>query len=250
MRKRRVFDAYELANELMSRADRTGDPRVVEKAVRQLRDVVVAAPLDDPLRGKYLSDLGVALRWRFEHTGDPADITAALDAGADALRVTSAHDPARFGYLNSLLNALWVRYNWSDLLEHLDEGVRFAQEAIAVTPIDHSVRPILLTSVGIALRARYGRTGRLVDLDAAIRAGAQAVDACPDEPEYLSELFTTLQASPPVTRDLDSLIRMLHRVVYTTPRDHPSQMGNLYDLAEALERRFTKTQSRDDLDDL
>lgn len=244
-------NAYESARELMSRAHRTGDPRVVEKAVRQLQGVLEAAPADDPLRGKYLADLGVAFRWRFEHTGDPADIAAALQAGADAVRATPVFDLDRYDHLNGLVNAMWTRFSWSGRQEHLDEGIQVAQEAAAATPDDHPARPMILSGLGSALRARYGRNGLLSDLDAAIRAGARAVDACPDEPEILSDLLTTLQAGPRLRDgDFDGAIRALTWAVYSTPRDHPQQVENLYMLAEGLERRHTRTGSPDDLDDL
>lgn len=234
----------------MSHAQRTGDERTLDKAVRHLREVLAAASSDDPLRGRYLADLGVALRWRFERTGAPADISAAIEAGQSAVRATPRGNADRFDYLNSLLNALWIRYEASGILKHLDEGVAISQQAIAEAPPDHPVRAGMLSALGSALRGRYARTGRLADLDAAIRSGAQAVDACPNESAFLSDLLTTLWESPPLGSDLDSVIRALYRVVYSTPRDHPDQLDNLRDLADGLGRRFGRTRSPDDLDDV
>src|SRR6476469_4477263 len=250
MWERRPVEGYELARELMGQAHRTGDPRAVDEAVLCLRDLLDGAPAEDPARWRYLADLGVALRWRYERTGTPTDPVAALEAGAEAVRATPWYEPARFDNYNSLINALWARYMWSDDLTHLDEGIDVAQAAAAKAPPDHPVRPRILSGLGSALRARYHRSGDLADLDAAIRAGARAVDACPDDSDILADLLTTLRASPPVERDLDSLLRALHWVVYSTPRDDRDQPENLYKLAEALERRFRHTDSLADLDEL
>jgi CHAT domain-containing protein len=250
MWERRSVEVYELARDFMAQAHRTGDPRAVDEAVLCLRDLLDTAPTGDPARWRYLADLGVALRWRYEQTGNPTDLVAALEAGAEAVRATPWYEPARFDNYNSLINALWARYMWSDDLKHLNEGIDVAQAAAAKAPLGHPVRPRILSGLGSALRARYHRTGDLADLDAAIRAGAQAADACPDDPDILSDLLTTLQASPPVEQELDSLLRALHWVVYSTPRDHPDQPENLYNLAEGLERRFKKAGSLADLDDL
>ena len=113
--------------------------------------ILDATPVDNPGRGRVLSNLGAALRTRFARTGDPADLDAAVQAGYDAVAGSPPGSPDRARCLSNLGGALQTRFAWAGNPADLDAAVRAGNDAVQATLPDHPDLGAMLSNLAGAL---------------------------------------------------------------------------------------------------
>ncbi|MFJ3927333.1 CHAT domain-containing protein [Streptomyces sp. NPDC090022] len=154
-----------LAECLRLRYERTGAPRDIEAALRELKGPGDPADQADP---RPLSGRSVAHLARYRRTGDERDLARAVTWSRRALDVSSPAHPDRGETLARLSLALEARYERTLDPRDLDEAVERAAEAVAAVRADNPWHARYLYGLGLALRTRYDLGGDPEDLDRAI----------------------------------------------------------------------------------
>jgi tetratricopeptide (TPR) repeat protein len=169
----------------------------LDEAVHFLRDAVVGSGTSAH-RGRYLSNLAVALRARHDATGRIEDLDAAVGAGRAAVATAAPDDRERGRYLSNLATALRTRHEVSGDASDLDDAIEAARAAVATAAPDDRERGRYLSNLATALRTRHegardhGSTSRNADLDLAINAARAAVDYTAAENPDRADRLTTL----------------------------------------------------------
>lgn len=130
----------------------TGDPAVLDEAVRAGRAAVEAQPEPGPERATALDNLSNVLRMRFQLARDGADIDEAVRHSRAALELTGPGDPNRSPYLNNLSVALQLRSIHQDDEGPLDEALRSAAQAVRTSRGNRRARDNALRTLAMGIR--------------------------------------------------------------------------------------------------
>jgi len=151
-----------------------------------------AALADDPLdRAATLSNLGLALRFRYEQRGDPADLNAAVRDGEQATTAAPADDPRLASYLSNYSSALLLRFEQLGGQGDLQAAMTASDQALAAAERDDPARvPTCLTTRAIALRFEAARSLAPADIQFAVDAARQAASRLDADPAALAEIGT------------------------------------------------------------
>ena len=242
------------AGDMLVKVLNTADLALVSAASSLIQRITDALPAGDPVRARWLSNLGVTQQARFGLTGSPADLDAAIMNCQASVSASADDHPDRVGLLTMLANAHRLRFGYTGQAADLDAALDLLQRALSATGAG-PLRAGVLTTKGDVLRLKFATTGDLEDLDAAIEAGQSAVVDVP--PGHID--WAGLQASladmrherferTGATDDLDAAIEGYRAALSATPEEYADRAVFLSNLGHALLSRSERTGSAADLD--
>ncbi|MGX6747264.1 CHAT domain-containing protein [Streptomyces xantholiticus] len=243
----------DVAADLLNHAMNVTDAPLLDAGISLLAAAVAGTLEDNPERGRYLSELSLALRERYERSGVLDDLEQAVILGEQAVGVTPDGDPNRAGRLSNLGNRYRQRYQRTGVLDDLERAVEVGQRAVEAPSDDPSDRAMYLSNLGLAYQERYARSGVRDDLERAIALGEQAAAATTDghSAPYLSNLGLAYQQRYQRTGVLDDLERAVEvgQRAVEAPSDDPSDRAMyLSNLGLAYQQRYQRTGVLDDLE--
>ncbi|TQE34140.1 CHAT domain-containing protein [Streptomyces ipomoeae] len=238
--------------------ERSGDPALLDEAVRRLEEAVAAVPPGHPESAKVLSALGMALRNRADRLDSVPDLHRAVDLTQQAVEAVPPGHPERGQWLSHLGAALTTRYLRLNTVADLEDAVRVGREAVAAVPpgTPPHDRAVLLTNLGMTLRRMYERSGAFADLDESVEALRAAVEAAAPGSEGVGEAAVTLCLAlsdryerTHDTHELDEAIDAGRLAVQAYPRGHARRVMALTNLAVVLIDRGRQQGRRGDVDE-
>jgi tetratricopeptide (TPR) repeat protein len=245
-----------LANALIARSTRTGDPHDLDEAISDLRSALALAPADDPGRKNALTNLGGALLTKFFRAGEQADLDEGISQLRAALALTPSDDPDLYRHLSNLATALQDRFERRGKLTDLDQAIGHLRAAAEITPPDRAERAEVPNNLGIALMTRFDRTAAPADLDQAIENLREALAiAGQDRPSQAHVLnnygnaLTTRYSRSGGLGDLDNAVAYLRQAAAVMPLDHPDRKNTLGNAGNTLQQRFRRLGVQADLDE-
>ncbi|WFE54716.1 hypothetical protein [Micromonospora sp. WMMD1155] len=246
--------------DLIRQARRTGDPVVLEEALRQVIEGArdsdpAAAPLadldeailvgretigviahDHPYRSLVIGRLASAIQVRYRRTGLTADLDDAIAFGRMGLPASMS--PSSYViHLANLAGALVHRYDLAGVRADLDEAITLSRRSVAHQPEGHPDAAALWNLLSGALCRRAQRDGDAADLDEAVEMCRRAVAAAAHPAMYLSNLGGQLRLRYARRRsdgDLDESVDVGRRALAAGPTNAPDRAGYLMNLAGAL----------------
>ncbi|MEU7673728.1 hypothetical protein AB0C42_02810 [Micromonospora taraxaci] len=253
--------------DLIRHARRTGDPVVLEEALRQVIEGArerpgdsdpAAAPLadldeailvgretigviehDHPYRSTVTDRLASAIQVRYQRTGLTADLDDAIAFGRMGL--PAGMSPSSYVvHLANLAGALVHRYDLAGVSADLDEAITLSRRSVAHQPEGHPDSAALWGLLSGALCRRAQRDGGAADLDEAVEMCRRAVAAAAHPAMYLSNLGGQLRLRYARHRrdaDLDESVDVGRRALAASPTNAPDCAGYLMNLAGALRLR-------------
>ncbi|KAI0027696.1 hypothetical protein K488DRAFT_60659, partial [Vararia minispora EC-137] len=254
--------AWQLATDgtsLLERAMTTLEPGVLNAAISSLQESVSLTPDGHPDKPSRLNNLGNALQTRFSRLGGLDDLESAIVVKREAVDLTPDSHPDKPACLNNLGNALETRFSHLGSLDDLESAIVFRREAVDLTPDGHPDKPGRLINLGFTLQIRFRQsrnpedlekytcTSRFVQRRTIIRGALtnlpQAWRLATDGTSLLEQAMTTLE--PGI---LNAAISCLQNSVDLTPNGHPEKPAYLNNLGIALQTRFDRLGSLDDLE--
>jgi tetratricopeptide (TPR) repeat protein len=228
------------------------DVDLIDDSVLLLRHVVANAGFgNDQAQAGYLSNLGLALRFRFLVADRSEDIAEALRVGAEAVDVAMTAEERR-GFRSNLAIAYTARFERYGQSEDLDQAIDQLRLAIAGAEPGHPGRT---SNLAAALASRFIITGDRADLDEAIALFGKAVDSARDlteRAEYLSNLagaYNNRYTETGDTTDLERAVECAQDAVGdagANPAALPAMRNNL---GLALRSRYQRTRQGHDIDE-
>ncbi|KAF8543384.1 CHAT domain-containing protein [Trichophaea hybrida] len=235
----RILPHIKKFEELASRYRRKGNLDDLQQAIQQTQAAATATPLGHPLRGASLTNLFIALSWRFERLADVDDMRQAIFRAV------------RLGNLGSRLH---TRFERTRDLGDLQQAIFLAEQALTATPLNHPYRSANLENLGYWLTSRFERLGDPDDLQQAILQSKESVALTPldhpDRARRLNNVGITLYLRFGLSEDQDDLeLAMLHtnEAVAVTPLGHPDRAHRLHNLGISLNARYERTGELADL---
>jgi tetratricopeptide (TPR) repeat protein len=216
-------------------------PNDLARAMDAHDKAVDIAPMADPNRGLYLSELGAARIREYEHTGDTNVLSGALDLLRDAVAVTADGHVEATVRLLGLGNALWTTFDRTCDFAVLDEAITIFRMTSGKLGPDHAYYARCLYSLGAALFRRSQRRGTLFDLDESSVLAETAYQATelthPDRPTRLS-LFALATAARAAVAGMSAWHRadtQLQQAIDLLPQDDPARLMLLSNRGVVLE---------------
>jgi len=214
-----------------------GDSRLVDEAVRYLRNALELTPEDHPRRGGYETSLFSVLTDRFDLTGNIAELDEIIDKAHD-----DGTDPAR---LNTRGMALLRRYRVTRNRGDLDESIRALRLALTLDQDERFPVSWTRSHLGSAFRERFEAYGDEADLREAEVHCRKALALNPEDTGIESNLAGVLRRKFDQTGDvrfLDEAIEFLERTLAKT-----NTVLAQNNLGAALHHRFLATRDTADL---
>ncbi|MGI5521534.1 hypothetical protein ACQEUX_11305 [Micromonospora sp. CA-259024] len=255
--------------DLIHHVRRTGDPAVLEEALRQLVEAAgnlpddpdsaaaLLADLDEailvgkqtigtiandhPYRSTVFDRLASAIHARYRRTGMTADLDDAITFGRETLPA-SMSTSSYVAHLSNLAGALVHRYDLAGAGADLDEAIALSRQAVANCPEGHPDSAAVWSVLSGALCRRFQRDDDGADLDEAIATCRRAVAAATDPAMHLANLGGQLRLRHALHRDdadLDEAIDVGRRALAGVATNAPERPGYLMNLAGALRLRST-----------
>ncbi|MEJ8639827.1 CHAT domain-containing protein [Streptomyces sp. MS2.AVA.5] len=235
---------------------RSGGKADLDDGIASFQAAVNAVPIEHPEHGRFLFNLGGALRSRYELIGTTDDLDRAIDVLQTAVDAVPADHPDRATGLNNLGNALRSRFECGRNSQDIDLAVVAGRLAVAETPTPHVQRAARLSTLAVTLETRYGRVGNSEDLDEAVTVGRLAVASTPsghpDRARRLNNLANALRVRYHKTgngTDLDEAISSLGTAVEVTPRGFAGLPAYQSNSGAALRLRYRHKGAVSDLND-
>lgn len=245
--------------------ERTGDPALLDEAIRRLEEAVTIASeaaSEDADAGSgsanALSSLGMALLERAERLDDVRDLHRAVELTGRAVDAVPVGHPERAMWLAHLVAALTARYTRLNTAADLVEAARVGREAVAIVPpgTPPHDRAVLLTNLGTVLRRTYERTGAFADLDEAVEVLRAALEAAAPGSEGAGEAAAGLclalsdrHERTESAHELDEAIDAGRLAVAAYPQGHARRAGALTNLAVVILDRCSRHKRRGDADE-
>jgi hypothetical protein len=216
----------------------------VDGAVAAYRRALELMPDEDGDQIVVLTNLGVALRYRFERFGALADLDEAVEMGRRSVQVPGGDDGTASFNLSSTVR---LRFQVAGRQEDLETAVASARAAIGNLASADPRRAVRGAALANALQMRYENTGAARDLDEAIalgeRAAAAPVLAERDRSAILSNLSKSLQVRYAAFGEDEDLSRALdggRRALLQLPPGHPRRAAALTNLGNVLRLLFER----------
>ena len=238
---------------LLTAYERTGEPALLDDAIGAARAFMDAghAHVHGALN---LSNLAIALRYRFERTGALADLDAAADAGRAALHRLGVEAPGRAVVLINIAALFGARFAQVGIGRDADRAVGLSREAAVLLPSGHPQRATALNMLALGLRQRFERAGDHADLVEAVQVARSAVNAAVPGSFLRAACSTTLamllrgvaeEFGNPAS--LDEAIEVYRQILLSLPADLPGRSIVLLNLSSALLDRHRLTGRPGDL---
>lgn len=238
-------------------SERTGQMRLLHKAVDAHERAVALTDVDDLLLASRQSVLGNALTFRAALLGDTSDMQRAISAHRKAVAAAQESDPGLATFLGNLGNALLQEYDLLGDPQSLTEAISVQHEAVASSRSKHVQHVVHLEGLANALLYQYERFG---DEDAVAKSIAlrrcilkQLAEDHPMRIRVQSNLAGVLLRRSERSEDTDSLSEAEHLIRQVLEKTDPSspQMPNRTNmLGVVLGRRWQSgTGTPADLDE-
>ncbi|MBQ0984963.1 CHAT domain-containing protein [Streptomyces sp. F63] len=245
---RRLHHAGHLAQALVTRYGRLGDPADLDTAVDTAEWAVEAAARSRaPRSADALTVLSQALRLRFARFGDATDLTRAVDAAAAAVGAAeeSHRDPRpAFRQLGAALYSRYLRFGER---ADADEAISLLERYAEGLPRSHRGRAddVLMLSQWYLWRARESRW--LHDLDRAVALGSDAVRTSPGGHPHrhlarnhlASALLARFERRGDIA-DVNEAVRHAERALRGFSPGDPPRVASACVLAGALGYRYAR----------
>jgi len=169
-----------LAAALHDMFERTGDPRYLDEAVEALRAAVLIAPASDPMRARYLSNLGAVLMTAYSFRAEAGLLAEAVDTLRHAVAATRSADAEYATRLSNFGMALG-RSVITGAQVTLDEALRVARQAADVAAQDDPSRASALLNMALLERVAVNLGHSTASRERAVAAAreAAAIDTAP-----------------------------------------------------------------------
>jgi len=184
---------------------------------------------------------------RFHRDGALSDLDAGIRTSQQAIELTPPAAPDRPVMFNSLAVLFMERYNVAEDLEDLRQGVQAFQEAVDLAFSGTADLPMFLMGLGTALTQLYDATDERDDLDYAIEVLEQGVELTPEGSPIRARHLSNLAAGLSRRGDHDRAIALFEEACAITPSLTPEHILFGVTLAEEIRRRWSGTQSDEDL---
>jgi hypothetical protein len=216
-----------------------GDFKLLEEAVRMLREVLRSCPLGHPLRDIALSNLSGALLSGFEQQGSSETATEAIALSREAVDLCPIGNPRRFLALSNLAESLKFRFIYQGFSVCLAEAMELYREILNTIPEAHPLRGRMMTNYGEVLLGAFQEHGDSCLLSEAIVALRETVTlltaGVPVYDMALHSLAGALLASSEESGDMSLLSEAatLHQeALKFRPPGHPLRIESLDGLAD------------------
>lgn len=238
---RRAIDVT-AAVDLLTAAQSSAEPDVLDEAVRAFRRLRASGTADDPYSYAVLSNLGLALRLQAQRNGQLADLDEGVllaEAAVEAPHLPNEHAPL----LMNAASALGTRFTWTGDLTDLNRAVELATEA--TEHADDDAWPGAASDLSGMLRLRFDRLAHREDLERALDLSKRAAEVSPEDAPAAglrwSNLSNTLATRFGLTRDLADLAAAIgagRRALGLAPSSHHSRPAIIANLANLVLERF------------
>ncbi|WP_212842863.1 hypothetical protein [Catellatospora sp. IY07-71] len=241
-----------LADALINRFRRTGDPDDINTAVDVYRRAIANHPNSGP---QLFTNLGIALRLRYGRTHEVADLDAAVGASQKAA-ILDPDNPELPGILTNLGNALTARFDATGAAGDLDNAIAHLQRAADLTVSHDPKKALRLTNLAAAYQRRFGETGHLGDIEQAVDAATRAVHSYHPNQQTRANSHTAAANALIAryerlgeTKDLDAATTHCRAAAEHTSAEHPERARCLANLAAVLRHRYSRHGVSADLDE-
>ncbi len=199
------------ALELAATYEVSNDPAGLDEAIDLFRDVVRDTPEGYPDRGRYLANLGIALRSRFEATGDLGVLDEAVGALREAAGAMLAEDTRLPLVLDGFGDVLLDRFGRSGNVADVQEAVAAAEHAVGLAQESDPQFAVYLSHFGDALRLSFEYTEDTAALDRSIEVCRCAVSYAgeADLSRCLSHLGSALEVEFCLSGDRERLVEAI-----------------------------------------
>ena len=194
-----------------------------------------------------LTDLGVALWYRFLCLRQLSDIGQAILRYSKAIHLIPDNDPYKPNHLNILALFYLTRFEIVGEPTDLDQVISRYSDAVELTPEEHPGKSEALNNLANAISTRFERLGELSDLEQAISRHRHVLEVTPnDHPDKLGRLnnlancFLTRFNLVGESRDLEEAISKHQASTEVTPDGHPYKSTCLSNLALCFLTRFDR----------
>lgn len=158
-----------LGTAFLALGERTHDVETLNNAINAFRQALRFFAPGTYDRTLSLSNLGMALQFRYSLTGAPDDITEAVTVLREAVEDTSDLDPDRPARMTNLCMALGSSFQVTHDAGELNEAIEVGQTALATLPLSSVHRARLLANVGVCFEGQFKENGSKQDRAEAIR---------------------------------------------------------------------------------
>lgn len=224
----------------------------LENQIKLLRLVIDKTPEGDLSLGIRLTMLGTAYKNRYVATGSMSDIAMAIDLTSQSLNITpTEYEYSHRGHCLWSLGGFYLA-RYERLIEEagggyvgeddLETATRLFKESIQETPENDPMVSSRLQYLAAAFVFKYQRDDRVEDLEEAIRLLHQSGDEqSSDRSHLLNQLgivYADKHTISGAEEDLEKAIQFSQDAVDQTPPGSTYLAGRLYDLGNALYRKY------------
>ncbi|KAI0246890.1 CHAT domain-containing protein [Lactifluus subvellereus] len=242
----RMLALTNLANVYHSRFRQTDDSEDLEKAISRYRES----------KDKLLGNLGLSLISRFEKFGRMDCLEEAISLYRAALRLCSQGHPRRQESLRGLAHAIHWRCLRTHRIEDLEETINLGRENLALTPPGHPMRPQMLHNLSVSLQTQYIWTGDIGDIEEGIEhlyeASKLVKPRHPDSRCILHLLAMNLLfrfRHRGADKDIADALKHFQTSISLMPEGHAEVSFMLSNLASGLYFYFSRTGNAEHLEE-
>jgi tetratricopeptide (TPR) repeat protein len=201
------------------------------------------------VRGKWLKGLANHFVGRWEKRGSAEDIDRAIELLEQALVTFPVISGDYAWCLEGLDDALRKRFGTTGSLDDLQRVLELNEKALDSTPISHSNYHLYLNNVSTVLLSRFEATDSMDDLNRVITMAQRAVATAPqnDDPGNVKHIVSSSTAELEMLKSVTTIDQVFESLSRATVEPQPDRPNYLIQLSLALQRRFEKTRSIDDL---
>jgi CHAT domain-containing protein/tetratricopeptide (TPR) repeat protein len=251
-----VEQLHSRARSLVTKFERGGGTRYIDKAIVLDREALELCSPGHPMRADSLTELASDVSTRYAQLGATKDLEEAVVLNREALDLCPQGHPDRSMSLNNLACHLSTRYEQLGAIQDLEEAIVLDREALDLFPQGHPDRSTSLNNLAADLSTRYNQLGAMQDLDEAIVLDREALDLRPQgHPDRSTSLIglavhlSTRYAQLGAMQDLDEAIVLDREALDLCPQGHPHRSGSLNNRAAHLSSRYKQLGAMEDLDE-
>ncbi|KAF8838030.1 hypothetical protein BDN67DRAFT_934483 [Paxillus ammoniavirescens] len=168
-----------LADQLMARFKRSGNPSDLDEGVERTKELVVLTSPGSSSRLATLSNLGMTFQTRFRIRGDAEDLVQAIHHFEACVESCPLQDPLYVPLVANLAMGLRARYLRDGDVSGLNRIVEICSTALSACTSENHYRDSLLNNFANALKDRFEKKGDRADLDMALTHCQACLDLRP-----------------------------------------------------------------------
>jgi len=241
---------------LMLRFDRTKNIVDLDRVIRTGQEVIEHTSSQSSHRHVHLSNHVTALLLRHSLTGKSEDQKAAIQTMALLVSEMPGDAPDRLQWIDAFSRTALTYTNQTKDASVLTDLIKIGQQLVANTPPDADYLPIVLVMISSGYMERFTQTEDEDDLKQVLQLQERALSLCQAGSFYqmqcLYNLGTTLLHMRYVLthnqNDVNRAVKLLEQAVALLPSDFHLRSVYIGTLAEALEKRFERTENLADLE--